>query len=127
MRIVEVTKTFSRGGIDFQRGHKYVLAEDAESQYRSTVGECMGLSYPIEMAYRPYQGQDLNNKSILAFRTGGIGDLMFLNPVLRYIKKRYPTCTIKAASGCKQPLENLPEISELYDMPFDASLMESTR
>jgi hypothetical protein len=27
------------------------------------------------------------------------------------------------ASACKQPLENLPEIDELYDMPFDEKLL----
>lgn len=125
MRMVEVTKDFERSGIKFQAGKKYVMAEDAESQYRSVLGSFLGMSYPIESIYRPYKGEDLSGKSILTFRTGGIGDLMFLNPVLVYLKKKFPSCILKAASGCKQPLENLPEIDELYDMPFDSEILST--
>ena len=126
MRMVEVLKTFSKGGIEFKQGHKYVLAEDTESQYRSVAGDVLGLSYPIEMVYKPYQGQDLTGKKLLAFRTGGIGDIFWLSSVMRYLKKKYPSCILKVASACKQSLENLPEIDEVYDMPFDAKLMEET-
>lgn len=124
MRIVEVTKSFERGGLKFEAGHSYVLAEDAESQYRSVLGDAFGMSYPIEKVYRPYKGEDLENKRIMTFRTGGIGDMMFLSPVFRYLKKKYQNCFIRMASGCKGPLENLPEIDELYDMPFDARLLD---
>jgi ADP-heptose:LPS heptosyltransferase len=50
--------------------------------------------------------------------------MFFIIPVIRYLKKTYPNCILKMASGCKQPLENLPELDELYDMPFDAKVME---
>jgi ADP-heptose:LPS heptosyltransferase len=124
MRIVDVTKAFVNAGLNFEAGHKYVMAEDVEGQYRSTFGDKLGMSYPFETAYKKYNGQDLTNKRIMTFRTGGIGDLCFVNPVFRYLKKKYPGCFIRVASGCKQPLENLPDIDELYDMPFDAKLLE---
>lgn len=126
MRMVQVTQDFEKNGKKFQKGHAYVMAEDAEAQYRAIVGSYLGMSYPIETIYREYKGEDLNNKKLFAFRTGGVGDIFFLNPVLVYLKKKYPTCTIRVASGCKQPLENLPEIDELYDMPFDAELLKSS-
>ena len=124
MRMVEIIKSFSRNGMEFKQGRKYVLAEDSESQLRSVAGEGLGLSYPIEMIYRPYQGQDLTGKRLMCWRTGGIGDMFFLIPVLRHLKKKYPGCFLRVASGCKQPLENLPEIDQLYDMPFDSALLE---
>ena len=126
MRTVEITKAFSNNNISYQAGHRYVLAEDTEAQLRSVFGENMGMSYPIDMS-KEYKGQDLDGKKILIFRTGGLGDVGgFLCPVFRYLKKKYPTCFIRVASACKQPLENLPEIDELYDMPFDEKLIEDS-
>jgi len=124
MRMLEMTKSFTRGPNKFEAGKKYVMAEDFEGQLRSTDGDCIGLSYPIEQIYRQYKGQDLTGKRIMCFRTGGIGDMSFLSPVFRHLKKKFPGVFIRMASGCKQPLENLPEIDELYDMPFDAKLLE---
>jgi len=49
--------------------------------------------------YRPYIGQDLTNKTLLVSRTGGLGDLLFIQPNLIYLKEKYPTCTIKFACG----------------------------
>jgi ADP-heptose:LPS heptosyltransferase len=124
MRMVEITKNFSNNSINYEAGRKFVLAEDTEAQLRTTFGENMGMSYPIESIYRPYKGQDLTGKKLIIFRTGGIGDLHWPIPVLKYLKNKYPTCYIKAASGCKQPLENNPYIDEVHNMPFDAKLME---
>lgn len=124
MRIIEITKSFEQGGLKYEEGHRYVMAEDIEAQFRSLHGDKIGMSYPIESVYRPYDGQDLTDKKLMCWRTGGIGDMMFLSPVLRHLKKKYPSSHIRIASGCKQPLENLPEIDELYGMPFDAQLLE---
>ncbi len=117
-------ENFSHAGVDFKKNHSYILAEDIESQYRSLYKEKIGMSYPFETVDHPYKGEDLTNKRIMAFRTGGLGDMLFLSPVFRYLKKIYPSCFIRMASGCKGPLENLPEIDELYDMPFDAELLK---
>ena len=123
MRIVEIVKNFTHDGKKFEAGHKFVMAEDVESNYRTVAGDSIGMSHPIETVYRPYKGEDLNGKRLMTWRTGGIGDIFFLNPVLRYLKKKYPTCFIRVASGCKQPLENVPEIDQLQDMPFDAKFL----
>jgi len=49
--------------------------------------------------YKPYTGQNLNNKKLLVSRTGGIGDLLFILPNLIYLKKKYPTCKISFATS----------------------------
>ena len=70
--------------------------------------------------YRPYRGQELDDKSILVFRTGGIGDLLFIKPNLDYLKEKYPTCTIKFACGPQyQPMVETWEcVDQLLDLPF---------
>ncbi len=124
MRRVEIIETFTHSGTDFEKDNSYIMAEDIESQYRSLYKEKVGMSYPVETVYKPYKGEDLTGKKIIAWRTGGIGDMMFLSPVFRYLKSKYKDCFIRVATGCKQPLECLPEIDELYDMPFNAKLLE---
>jgi len=70
--------------------------------------------------YNPYIGQDATDKTILVFRTGGIGDLMFIQPNLIYLKQKYPTCKIKFACGPQyQPMVETWEcIDEVLDLPF---------
>ena len=49
-------------------------------------------SVRFKNVYKPYIGQDVTDKTILVFRTGGIGDLLFIQPNLIYLKQKYPTC-----------------------------------
>jgi len=56
---------------------------------------------------RPYRGEDLTGKRVLVMRSGGIGDLLFIQPSLRYLKKRYPTCRFWFATA----ISNLPLVS----------------
>ncbi len=70
--------------------------------------------------YKPYNGQDLNNKTIFFWRTGGIGDLLFINPIIRHLKEKYPSCKIKFACGpqYQSMLELFEGIDKIYDLPF---------
>ena len=70
--------------------------------------------------YKPYIGQDITDKTILVFRTGGIGDLLFIQPNLIYLKNKYPTCKIKFACGPQyQPMvNNWPCVDEVLELPF---------
>ncbi len=58
--------------------------------------------------------------SLLIIRTGGLGDNTLLTPVLREIKRRWPTVKI-AHAGIKelqQSIQNLPFIDELLPYPL---------
>ncbi len=70
--------------------------------------------------YKPYKGQSLHDKTILIFRTGGIGDLLFIQPNLRFLKEKYPTCTIKFACGPQYQamVETWDCVDEVLDLPF---------
>jgi ADP-heptose:LPS heptosyltransferase len=75
--------------------------------------------------YKPYRGQDLSGKTLLVWRTGGIGDLLFIQPNLLYLKEKYPDCKILFACNLQyQPmLEGWDCIDEILDLPFTLSAM----
>ncbi len=77
-------------------------------------------SLKFKKLYRPYIGQNLDNKTILFTRTGGIGDLLFISPCLRFLKNKYPSCTIKFACGPQYHamVETWDCIDELLTLPF---------
>jgi len=78
--------------------------------------------------YRPYLGQDAEGKTLLVFRTGGIGDLLFIQPNLKYLKSKYD-CTIKFACGPQyQPMvENWDCVDKVVDLPFPSSVLVKSR
>lgn len=79
--------------------------------------------------FRPYRGQELKEgDSILVFRTGGIGDLLFIQPNLKYLKEKYPGCKIKFACGPQyQPMvRGWDCIDELLDLPFTLKDLQSS-
>lgn len=49
--------------------------------------------------FNRYSGQNLNNKRLLMIRNGGFGDLIFTQPILKYLKEQYPTCRITFAAS----------------------------
>jgi len=75
--------------------------------------------------YRPYNGHDLNNKTLLVWRTGGIGDLGFIQPNLNYLKEKYPTCKIWFACGPQYQamVDNWECVDLLLDLPFPISYL----
>lgn len=80
-------------------------------------------TFKFSNLYKPYMGQDLTNKTILVFRTGGIGDLLFIQPNLIHMKKKWPSC--KIIFGCgpqyQSMVENWDCVDEVIDLPLDLS------
>ena len=77
-------------------------------------------SLKFKNLYRPYIGQDLDDKTLLVFRTGGIGDLLFIQPNLTYLKEKYPDCTINFACGpqYQSMVKTWECVDNVYDLPF---------
>lgn len=75
--------------------------------------------------YRPYRGQSLDGKTLLVWRTGGIGDLGFIQPNLIHLKEKYPTCQIWFACGPQYQamLDNWDCVDLLLDLPFATSYL----
>jgi ADP-heptose:LPS heptosyltransferase len=70
--------------------------------------------------YKPYIGDDLEDETLMIWRTGGIGDLLFIQPNLNYLKELYPTCEIILACGPQYQamIEDWPSVDQLLDLPF---------
>jgi hypothetical protein len=85
-------------------------------------------SIQFKKIYKPYNGQNLDNKTLLVFRQGGIGDLLFIQPNLIYLKEKYPTCTIKFACGpqYQSMINEWDCIDEVLDLPFAVNEMFTT-
>ena len=77
-------------------------------------------SIKFKNVYKPYKGQDLTNKTIFIWRTGGFGDLLFIKPLMEYIKKTYTNCKIQFACGPQflPMVKTWDCIDELVNLPF---------
>jgi hypothetical protein len=53
----------------------------------------------VDGHYRKYDGQDLTGKSLLLVRAGGLGDLLFLTPLLRHLDRKYEHAGLAIACG----------------------------
>ena len=110
---------------------KYVMGLGVfqQLQYDTRTGRKLLKATNIKFnnVYNPYIGQDAEDETILVFRTGGIGDLLFIQPNLRYLKEIYPTCEIQFACGPQyQPMvENWDCIDEVCDLPFTFSRLQN--
>lgn len=132
--IAEAKKTFSFTQNYFKqqslkKKNKYVMSLGVyqQLQYDGRSRKKVKLLVPggvqFKNVYRPYRGQNVDGKTVLVFRTGGIGDLLFIQPNLAYLKEKYPTCTVKFACGPQyQPMvRNWDCVDEVLDLPFHFS------
>jgi ADP-heptose:LPS heptosyltransferase len=103
---------------------RYVMGLGVFQQLHYNTNNNQKLLKPCSMQfkklYNPYLGQPADGKTIVVFRTGGIGDLLFIQPNLRYLKQKYPDCYIKFACGPQyQPMvETWDCVDEMLDLPF---------
>ncbi len=117
-----------------RKNGKYVMGLGVYQQLRNFGETKKKLLVPanakFKNIYNPYQGQELKDgDSILVFRTGGIGDLLFIQPNLRYLKEKYPTCEIKFACGpqYQSMVETWDCVDKMLDLPFSLNeLITST-
>lgn len=105
-----------------RKNGKYVMGLGVFQQLEKPKGKKLlkPASIKFKKLYRPYIGQDLTDKTILVFRTGGIGDLLFIQPNLIYLKEKYPTCIVKFACGpqYQSMVETWDCVDEVVDLPF---------
>lgn len=75
----------------------------------------------------PVPKDDWNGRRILFQRAGGFGDLVLLTPVLREIKRRWPTChlAVSTMSHYSVALLNLPFVDEILPFPVPLSTAQT--
>lgn len=74
-----------------------------------------------------YNGEDLNGKKLFCFRSGGIGDLLFITTALRKLKQNYPDAELELCcnSAFIPLLEPADKSFKLSSMPVMKSVVES--
>lgn len=74
---------------------------------------------PLMAHYRSYDGQDLTDKKMLIIREGGIGDLLFTTPSIKYLFEKY-NCIIdvSCAGRYHQVFESNPHVNKILFMPL---------
>ena len=68
---------------------------------------------------------DYNDGQILVVRSGGFGDLLFLTPLLRAMKQRWPQCRLHVATTpvFQDALAWHPSVDEVIDYPLPADTL----
>ena len=109
---------------------KYVMSVGVYEQlhYNQDMRILKPSGVKFKKLYKPYIGQDLTDKTLLVSRTGGVGDLLFIQPSLRYLKEKYPSCKVIFACGpqYQDMVKTWDCVDEVLDLPFSFNLLMKT-
>lgn len=102
MRIVRANVALPRPeGYTLQPGCAYIFnGKHADLIEKQAIAKHGAMAVDIdperlEWVYKKWDGEtDLDGKVILFWRTGGAGDLIEMDPLMQFIKRRWPTCKI---------------------------------
>jgi len=111
--------------LTFQPGSYYVEAGTAGAALHNNDASQMTVqTVPNPRPWDP--AQDWNGRSILLCRSGGFGDLLFLTPLLRAMRAKWPRVSLSFAATphCHDALMDLPELDALLAYPVPQADLE---
>jgi len=81
--------------------------------------------WSFEKKFRKYEGQDLNGKTLLCWRTGGIGDFCWVSASIHVLKQKYPDFhfIMACAPQYKAIIEACSDFDETFTLPLNAKLL----
>lgn len=103
----------------------YVLTKLKEITSPDNLKEEKG-EWSFDRVFKKYEGQDLSGKTLLSWRSGGIGDFSWIGAAARTLKNKYPNCHfIMGCSPQYRPLiDACVAFDETYSMPLNAKLLK---
>lgn len=114
----------------FEKGHSYMMSEVLMRDIVMHAGNSLfGSIRDFDGShYKKYKGENLDNKSIFIWRTGGMGDLCFITPYMKKIKELYPTCKIYFGCGTQYSdvMSKHPCVDVFHTLPLDIELLKTT-
>lgn len=129
MRIAETAMDMEiYRGYSLRKNTKYVLPGAILKQLIAIYPGGIAESGRFEDFYNPIDVTTLpKKKTLLLFRSGGIGDVMFMLPLIKHLKEKFEA-KIKAGTTPTYItlLENNPYIDEKFMMPFELKEMETS-
>lgn len=108
-----------------EKGIEYVVPDDFPAKAETQMGRgCIEAREYVPDNF--YRGENLDGKSLFCFRTGGIGDLLFITTALRQVKRRFPSARL--ILGCNSVygtiLDSKGDGFELIHMPLQKRMMD---
>lgn len=113
-------------GLKLERGGEFVMAGSVMNQLSKIYPGSIEETFQFDNIYNKLVFNELTSEdNILLFRSGGIGDVMFMLPLVKHIHETVG-CKVSVASSpmyC-DVLTNNPHISEIFQMPFSTKKMK---
>lgn len=106
-------------------GEKYVMSASLISQLNRLFPRTIRKTDEFSELYNPLNVVDLEKgKRILLFRSGGVGDVMFMDPLIRILKNEFDSFIKVATSPMYLDVfKNNEEVDKLIRMPFNIKEM----
>ncbi len=121
MKIVNIPAVIPLAPDHIIQPGRYMAPEMVAMQLLLMLGDgsMEELDVPVEK-YQMLEGADMNGKRIMLQRVGGFGDLVLLTPVMREMKRRWPTCHIGVSCMAHYGVvfAGLPYVDELLPFPL---------
>jgi len=80
----------------------------------------------ISKKFIEYNGEDLTDKILIVMRFGAIGDLIFIYPIVKYLKKKYKGLKIYLLCNKNHNIlfENLGVYDGIFELPTEMNVLE---
>ena len=112
--------------LNLNQNEIHISKDESYIMHKSWADNVGGEKSPANL--RPYNFSiDATDKKILFMRSMGMGDFLFLSPLIKLIKDNYPTSTVGFAGVEYQQsiLNMIPGITNIVNMPIIESEFES--
>jgi len=106
-----------------EKDNFYISSDALLNQMKLFAPAAIGIEIPFKEIYREYNGEDLNNKSILMIRHGGGGDILFMSTGIKELYRKFPKADISVAISDQYfcLVEGESEINCTYSIPIKLS------
>lgn len=130
--VKDAVMTISGNNVRFTRGKKYIMPMNYYTSSKKDKNLTEKIFKPnkttFTQMFKRYNGENLNGKSILISRTGGLGDIVVLGGLCEAIKDKYPhsKLTFCTSPGFVGLLTTFKEglIDEAYTVPYEDKVLE---
>jgi len=106
-----------------QKDNFYISSDALLNQMKLFAPAAIGIEIPFKEIYREYNGEDLNNKSVLMMRSGGGGDILFMSTGIKELCRKFPSADISVAISDQYfcLVEREKEINKVFSLPIKLS------
>jgi ADP-heptose:LPS heptosyltransferase len=102
------------------KGLFFIMSDAFYEKIKILANHVLGITIPFREICNQYNGQDLNNKKLLALRHGGLGDILFLTTGYAELKRKFPQSSLNIAISKMyfSALKGNPNIDQIYSLPI---------